>query len=1116
MTDVDRIYRPTVEDLSWALSRRPDSALIVGRPTEALLDALRPLGVEVRSTDARMAALLRRGTYLLETMTSWVVVLSPTGEPGAAEEANDRDASGHLGNSVSIFDSWWADASPVAGSCAVQVGDHVRPLGGRRVGTVTRTLLQSSEYDVQVRIDGRTTTYSDGDLELVAGDPDEPEFWVRDEPGTADDLALTLTYTKFKHPLSDMLYSFAASKTLFRPYQFVPVLKLLNSPSGRILIADEVGLGKTIEAGLIWTELEQRERLRRVLVLSPAALVQKWQAEMRRRFDRKVEVVDLTRIREFAREVSQGRDEDFHAVMSLQGLRGATDVLLQLQDVNPRFDLVIVDEAHAMRNRGTSTHHLGRLLSDWSDTLVFLTATPLNLGRQDLFNLMNLLDGEQFDDSAVFESQLEPNKVLNGVLRDLAKVDHPEPRTLLKRLNEIDAMSLGSVVTQRPDFQALQLLLDVDRPLDAAERARGKRLLNELNTLSSTFTRTRKVDVPDAKAQRVARQIDVDWSVEERRFYNAVRRLYFARAKRMGVPLGFAMQMPLRQAASCIPAMQATLARTEFDDVQVTILEDEDDDGYGIPVDEVSAEDYIALQGLSTPIKQDSKFDALRKRLIEARGHDLRQAMIFSFFTGTLDYLASRLRDDFRVRVMTGRTKMAEREVIMQDFRDQKFDLLLLSQVGSEGLDFEFCNVLVNYDLPWNPMQVEQRIGRLDRFGQKHPKIFIYNMHIPGTIESDIFLRLYHRLRLFEESIGELEPILRDELEHWTKELMDPDLSDEQRIQQADRMAVALEAKKQQVQQLGESSALLSTPDVLDIDGMTDKGPTDGRYVGQLEIHRILTTLFKRFGGSISTPDVEGRALLRGTSELANALSRSRLPRQGSMYSIQHLSQMLRDSEDLPVTYLTETASRHNVELLSSRHPLVRLALDVLGEDDVALRRFGYVGVPGLRRGSQYAVRVDLVESTGIRPRAELWATSIDLASGLSSDDVEAPLLRALAEGTLVEVAPIGVDVPLVDLESRLSERRRAVAADRRKDNTAMAEGRIATRQQGFDRKVQRARETLHELESGKYDQRIRRLHEGRIRNLESDRDEVIARLDASKALTMANHAIAVLIVTGV
>jgi superfamily II DNA or RNA helicase len=1109
------MYRPTVTELSWLRSLDPIEALIVGRPDEAIVDALRPLGMEIRTAEARVASLLKRGTYALRSQGRWRVLVVPSGDVADAADTVDRDAEGHLGNAGMIFDGWWDGAPSFSAESTFSPGDLVRPRGESVLGTVMKTVMQAHGFDVQVQLNGRHRTFDQQSLELVEGDPDDPSFWLRDAPGSADDLALTLSYTKLRFPLSDMLYSFASTKTLFRPYQFVPVLKLLDSPSGRLLVADEVGLGKTIEAGLIWTELEQRERLRRVLVVAPAALVQKWRAEMRRRFDRPVEIADLQRVRAFAEDLSRGVDEDFHAVISMQALRQAGDVLEKLQQVNPQFDLVIVDEAHAMRNRGTSTHELGQLLSDWADTLVFLSATPLNLGREDLFNLVSLLDPEQFDDEATFRSQLEPNRVLNGVLREISRAGQSTPRKLLAQLDEIRSMSLGRAVTDRPDFHALCRLLDRERPLDAAERARAKRLIGELNTLSSVFTRTRKVDVPDAKAEREAKQIDVEWTQEERAFYDGIKRLYLARARGRRTPTGFAMQMPLRQAASCIPAMQAMLARADFDDVSVEILEDEDDDGYGVPVDRLDAGEFREVMGLDRPIPHDSKLEALRTRLLLARENGMRQAMVFSFFKGTLRYLNRELASHFSTRILTGATKMAEREAIMEDFRAGKFELLLLSQVGSEGLDFEFCNVLVNYDLPWNPMQVEQRIGRLDRFGQQHDKVFIYNMHIPGTIETDIFERLYNRIGVFTESIGELEPILRDELGQWTNDLMNPVLTETQRVQQADRIAVAIEAKHQQIERLGESSTLLSTPDLLEIDGMTDRGPTDGRYVGQSELRRMLSFLFQRFGGAISRPDSNGRALLRGSRELGVALMRSGLPRQGTMYSVGHLGQMLRDGDNIPVTFETGVASRHSIELLSSRHPLIGLALDTLEADKVSMRRFGHVGVPGLPAGSHYAVRLDLIRTTGIRPRTEFWATSIDLSTGISSPEVEALLLTALAEGTFEKVSPLGVDVPMDALEAALSTKRFQMQQSRFADNEVMVEGRIQSRKQGIERKIRRTRSTLADLLARGADTRIVRLHEGRIRNLERDAEEIIASLERRKALTVSSDPIAVMVVRG-
>ena len=535
--------------------------------------------------------------------------------------------------------------------------------------------------------------------------------------------------------------------------------------------------------------------------MAPASLTLKWKSEMSRRFDRDLEVMRPADLLDRAEAMARGRDVKFAGVISLESLRTADRALQALTDVHARLDLVIVDEAHALRNRGTRGYELGQLLSDWADVLVFLSATPLNLGRSDLFNLVNMLREDEFADEAVFEAQLEPNQVLNEIARRL-RADRAEPRKLLALADRIDSMKLGAAVTARPDFAVLRSILERESPLADEEVARAKRAVSGLNTLSSVLTRTRKVDVPDAKAKRVAEQVNVAWTDQERGMYEGIRARCLSELAARGTPPGFGMQMPLRQAASCLPAMQEVLRRKHvrfedgYEDYEDYDLgeEREDDDEPTLP--------QTSIAELLRPLDVDSKYDAMEARLMALRASGVRQVMVFSFFRGTLAYLEQRLSQRMSVRVMTGDTPMDQRQKVMQDFRSGHFDVLLLSQVGAEGLDFEFCNVLVNYDLPWNPMQVEQRIGRLDRFGQTSEKIFILNMHVPGTIESDIFERLYTRIGVFEQSIGELEPILRDELRSVTRTLLDPRLTDAERQEEAERIGVALAERAEQLKEL--------------------------------------------------------------------------------------------------------------------------------------------------------------------------------------------------------------------------------------------------------------------------------------------------------------------------
>lgn len=1111
----DVAYHPSHHDGWGALDLPVKDCLVLGDPPPEVLELAEEHGAAVRIADGGVwAALLRRGCYTVRDGASCsALVVLHGNEPGRPERGRTRYLTGDLPLAKSVLQREWNDAKPARTSSPVVAGDIVRIRSTGMLGSVIRVTAHQGDFDVLVDGPGGRRTLSVEALDRVEGDPRDPDFWIRQQPGSAEDLALTLTWAKLTHPLTDTVYSYASSKTVFRSYQFAPVLKLLGSSSGRLLIADEVGLGKTIEAGLIWSELEQRGRLDRALVVAPASLTLKWKSEMARRFDRDLTVMRPPDLLDRADDMALGRDVRFSGVISLESLRTADHVLQRLTDVHARLDLVIVDEAHALRNRGTRGYELGQLLSDWSDVLLFLSVTPLNLGSSDLFNLVNMLREDEFADEAVFESQLEPNQVLNEIARRL-RSGRAQPRKLLGLAERIDRMELGAAVTARPDFAVLRGLLDQDSPLTDEQVARAKRTVAGLNTLSSVLTRTRKVDVPDAKAKREAQQVDVNWTPEERRIYDGIRARYLIEFADRGTPPGFGMQMPLRQAASCLPAMQAALQKRHGNFVE------DDEEGYDLSEvtederQESSMLPATALSELVKPLKVDSKYEAMETRLLELRAQGMRQAMVFSFFRGTLAYLESRLSQRMSVRVMTGATPMDERQKVMQGFRAGNFEVLLLSQVGAEGLDFEFCNVLVNYDLPWNPMQLEQRIGRLDRFGQTSEKIFILNMHVPGTIESDIFERLYTRIGVFERSIGELEPILRDELRSVTRALLDPRLTDDERQEEVDRVGVALAMRAEQLKELESSRGALATVDQLEIDGMTAEGPSEGRFVGPSEVRRVLLRLLDRLGGKLTDP-AQGICRLTGTVELARAvLNWAPKASGGSRWTAGQLAAQLRDGNPIRVTFDNDVASKMEVELISTRHPLIRVALEVLNETDLALCRFGVIGLPELQSSPQGCLaRVDLAQSGGARPRLEMWVTAMDLATRREVE-IGSALLDALARGDLVHVnhpAHSGLEQMLGTLEQNLGARRRTVEAQRRADNDALVDARVASQVRSIDLKLQRARETLDQVIDRQRDSRVIRLHEGRIKNLESDREAVQARLHQLRALDVSSQTLAVL-----
>lgn len=254
-----------------------------------------------------------------------------------------------------------------------------------------------------------------------------------------DDFRARLTASRLADPQTDNLYALQAARIQFIPFQFKPLLRFLRADQPRLLIADEVGVGKTIEAGLILRELQTRQQLDKVLIVcGKKDLVIKWQKEMRR-FDEDFRPLTSENLSYCLREshLDGAWPQEFsRAIVHLELLRmekylvgtkgkgrNSRPGLLNL-DPPPKFDLIIVDEAHHLRNPGTSSHELAEFLCETSEAVIFLSATPLHLGNRNLYTLLNLLRPDQFLDETVFNEIVEPNQYINRAIRHIR---HPAP-----------------------------------------------------------------------------------------------------------------------------------------------------------------------------------------------------------------------------------------------------------------------------------------------------------------------------------------------------------------------------------------------------------------------------------------------------------------------------------------------------------------------------------------------------------------------------------------------------------------------------------------------------------------------------------------------------------------
>lgn len=632
-----------------------------------------------------------------------------------------------------------------------------------------------------------------------------------------------------------MVYSMDTTNTDFLAYQYKPVLAFLNSPSNGILIADEVGLGKTIEAGLIWTELRARhDDARRLVVVCPAMLREKWCDELRTRFG--VDAIQLI-ASELRKELARPWYEipgNKGYVCSLQGLRQLAGELEDFKQIDPVIDLLIIDEAHYLRNPGTQSARLGKDLRDISKHVVLLSATPINLRNRDLFSLLKLVDPGAFENEETFSEVLNANEPLikarrfaldpnkRGVdiiekLEEAAK--HPLLKDAKKQLEGRLELMKGPLAR---DFDNNYLAEKANR-IDLANR------IERLNLLSHTVNRTRKKEVEElGRVQRIPRShfVSLDEGGLEMEFYQRVTNSIRNYAQAQDISDGFLLATPQRMVSSCMyAAAKSWRDKTGItgQDLETLIYENsgvdldignrniENDKVFSPLINHIANEvlpdtDINALR--ETDTKYEKFSEVVHKYLKEHPGEKI---VVFSYFKGTLRYLSERLGEEgLETQLLHGDIKDKTKQEVIDQFReDRKVRVLLASEVASEGVDLQFSKTLINYDLPWNPMKIEQRIGRIDRIGQQAKKIFILNFGCKNTIDERIYDRLLERLDIFKRALGDMEAILGEKMQELTSALLNQPLTPEQEEQRIENAAMAIENNRIYQEELEEQASHL-------------------------------------------------------------------------------------------------------------------------------------------------------------------------------------------------------------------------------------------------------------------------------------------------------------------
>ncbi|BBX88405.1 hypothetical protein CQY21_20155 [Mycolicibacterium boenickei] len=997
-------YHPDADRADVALSRTLfDRALVMDRPVHGLIDR-----VGCCRTHWNADVALPEGIYWFEgiegPLVMQVALGAPPGDATVAPLASLEDDH-PLRSAWDWAEHLWETATPVP-SPKFEINDVAVTHPGDVDVTIRDRRFFRNEWSYSVVMEGRRKDVIESKLR-PRPELDDPTSWVTMAPTPASRFGATLTRAKLHGKFANTLFSFRATRTSFRPYQFKPVLKLLQTGKARLLIADEVGLGKTIEAGLIWTELEARQEADRVLVVCPSSLLSKWKLEMADRFEFELVELDTKSLGEFLDKHRQNRLPARQAyICSLERLRG-WDGLDELREFPPEFDLVIVDEAHSMRNSDTKSYALGTELADWADNLVFLTATPINLRQHDLLNLLELLAPEDYGDLADLELRLEPNRITNSVATRLGDKG-VRGRDLLRELEKLSSTPLGRSLMQRPDFALLRQLLDSDG-LTPRNIVDAKRYLSDLNTLSTVITRTKKVEVDDRKAKRKEDRQEVHWTEAEEDFYAEYLSWCQARAAATGLPLYFAMQMPLRLASACLPMAR----RAVLDPVGFGAISDADSNDAGVRI-----EPHVELIAAARMLPEgvDTKFDNLSAVLANLHAGN-RRALIFTFSVPTLAYLKERLSSHYRIAVMHGGVKREARLKIMAEFRAGAYDYVLANRVASEGLDFEFCSAVINYDLPWNPMEIEQRIGRIDRIGQQEETILVVNFVNDSTIDERILSRLLDRIDIFESSIGALEPIIAASAPKILQAGFDFTLTRDERNQKVHEMLTALEEQRVGLEDIADAATSLLVSNDVDVAGLEHDLIRTGQYIGQRELALLLDDWARTDGAPGVTFIQDGTTLeLHGNPAMAARVDELTKTSQRSRAETSSISTFLRNELPISLVLDQEFARTSGGTLLTATSPLSMAAAAVPGHRQARFASLRITTSENVVPGLYIVVLATAISAS--QGGDEIWGCAV---TGQGRDAGDAPvnaLLAALAEGSLA-------DEPLPEIEriDRLTER---------------------------------------------------------------------------------------------
>lgn len=982
-------------------------------------------------------------------------------------------------------------------------------------GVITEIHNAKPENRYSVFINGEIKSYYESQLGVVEKKKSDLEHL------SLNQFHAHLSALQIRQPSLSTLYSLNAARVDFIPYQFRPVLKFIRADRPRLLIADGVGVGKTIEAGLILQELQARTDIKSVLIVCPRPLVteRKWEQEMKR-FDERFTQLDGKTLRHCISETDlEGEWPAQHAKtimpyslfdeVLLYGTKGSKKNRKKSQkglldlDPAPKFDLVIVDEAHHIRNPNTYSHEAVRFFCDNAEAVVFLTATPIQLGSNDLFVLLNTLRPDLILDRESFEHMAAPNPYINKAV-DLARSGIAGwQNEALVELNEAATTSWGTNILQNdPEFKNICVALNAEQ-ITTDDRVSLINELESLHTFSGIINRTRRRDIGEFTV-RDPKTITIEFTPEQKELHDSLLEAQATILSHLqpSTSLNFMMTTIRRQAASCLfglaPMLHDILTR-RLDELFVIDAEEE----LGAFEELANEQAKIIDEKINNVIQlaqnlnpDDPKLESVKQIIEEKQSLDNNKLMLFSSFRHTLAYLSDNLsKSGVRVGVVHGGVPDEERVELRNQFRKHRdeedaLDVLLFSEVGCEGLDYQFCDCMINYDLPWNPMRIEQRIGRIDRRGQKSEKILIYNLITPGTVDADIYERCLMRIGIFNSAIGASEEILGTIAQEINDIAKDISLTETERQEKLQQIADNEIREIQEQQELEDRQAELFGIRLPAQDIQKDIEHASSFWLSPTSLQNMVISYLKKVIGA-DQEYIRGeknikslRVSQEGRAKLLH-IHQSKERKASTTYK-QWENWLKGSAPNLQITFDSETASNEpDIAFITPLHPLAKEAASELVLDGKPVTSLSVYddAIPS----GQYPFAIYEWQYSGVRDNVVLKPLSV-------SSDVSTKIIELLEYGRKLNIRETGdlseADINTLEeehykkwLEARTShqEHTKNVAKYRRESLTTSHKARMATLVDRLDQAT---------------DDNIRRMRKSQIANAEIDYQRRIKELD--------------------